>query len=99
MEVKLDELITLLAHDQKIPGRIVDLDRVSIVDHVERSGVILKAQRRQRERLGVRSADVDRRLSLSSRASRKIVLQSSPLIRARPTLIAPVRMRLRVGFF
>ena len=61
----------------KLPGGVVHLDRVAVVDHLERRRLVVELDRRQVRRLG--AADVDRRLQLAELAGGELLVELRPL--------------------
>ena len=77
VEVELHELVARPADVDPAARRVVHLDRVAVVDQLERRGLVVELDRRQVRRLG--AADVDRRLDLAELAGGERLIEFSPL--------------------
>jgi hypothetical protein len=88
VEVELDQLVARSADVDRAPGRVVHLDRVAVVDQLQRRGLVVELDRRQVGRLG--AADVDRRLHLAELAARERLVEPAPFGRAAVLAVRPV---------
>jgi hypothetical protein len=57
MKMELDELIGFALDRYAAAGRVIHLDCVSVIDHLERGGMISELNRRQLLLLGVNNVD------------------------------------------
>src|SRR5262245_6693938 len=88
MEMKLLELVPIVADRNEAPRRIDHLNRVSVVDHAQGHRLVGK---RDRWKLSVsRLADIDRRLLLAARALGVGWIETRPVRRAMRSLVLPV---------
>src|SRR4029078_11009291 len=77
---KLLGLIPGAADGDAAAGRVVDLNRVTVVDDVQRRGLIGELNRRKIGRL--RRSDVDRRLRMARLAGAESLVERAPVIGA-----------------
>src|SRR6478672_6610358 len=89
VEMELDELVLLLVQGDEAAGCVVDLNRVAVVDELERNGMIVEAELRQVGAFGI--ANVDGRLMSTGLAGRVLRLEIAPVLRSGASLVTPVR--------
>src|SRR5215475_7924311 len=90
VKMKLQELILLASDGDKAPGCVVDLDGVTVVDDLERRGLVIKVNGRKVRLLRDLVTDIDRRLDLPQRAAAVFLFERSPLRRSGWARVAPV---------
>src|SRR6185369_9161306 len=95
VEVKLHELVPLAFHGDRAARSVIHLDRVAVVDDLQRRRLVVENDGRKVALLCDCVLDVDRRLRLAGAAGLIFMLERGPLRGARRTLIAP--MMLLVG--
>ena len=88
VEVELHELVARPADVDRAARRVVHLDRVAVVDHLERRGLVVELDRRQVRRLG--AADVDGRLDLAELAGGERLIELAPLRGPAMLAVGPV---------
>ena len=93
MEVELHQIVALAGNQDRASGVDVDLDRVPVVDDVQRARLVAKDDRWDLPDADIMGADVDRRLVSTGTASgisgielapmrRPLVAGISPMVRA-----------------
>lgn len=89
VEMKLQQVIALIATTEFAAGRHVDLDRVAVVDDLALAFLPVKRNGRN---LGLDCAgDVERRLLRADRAGGIVCTESTPVVGAVLAFIAPMR--------
>src|SRR5262245_64985293 len=89
MEVKLLQLVACSADGDRTAGRVVDLDRMSVVDDMQRRGAVCEIYLRQVCRF--RSPNVDGRLMLAQFTGSKVLVELAPVARAFRAPVGPMR--------
>src|SRR5690606_5352219 len=93
MEMELDEVAGILAHDQPAAGLRIDLNGVALVLDPREAAGIAEIELRQ---VGVNGAiDIDRRLAAADGAGLVVLRQFAPVLRPLAAFVAPMRSACR----
>jgi hypothetical protein len=90
LKMELLKLVTFISDGDEAPRRIIDLDRVSVIDYPERRRFVIEVNRWKIRCLGNIVPYVDGRLQMAQSARTLLLFQVSPVRRARTATVAPV---------